>query len=165
MVMPLIPLPARGAHIVGVALPFIELGAGIALLFAPSLRLGGALAAVLGLAFFTTAISALKTTHSFPCGCAGGNDPVSLMTLVRASLIVASGVVLARLGGGPLPLPVAVAVIVVSAAPSMVAVSEQVRSKRVRRRMARPQTVDELIALLATPSGGPARSTIGTGQG
>jgi hypothetical protein len=101
-------LPQKAARVVGYTLPWIELAAGMLLLYARTSLAGPALAALLGVAFWVGSADAVRRGSVSPCGCTGSNDDrVSKATVARASVITAGAVGL--LVSRPLQVPEAAA--------------------------------------------------------
>lgn len=100
-------LPRRGAQLVGLSLPWVELLSGLAVLSRRGHRVGATLSAVLGASFMFAAVIVLKDKRLVPCGCTGREDQiVDLTTVLRGAMIVLSaGIALMGSIRGPVPLP------------------------------------------------------------
>jgi len=69
-------VPYEVAQVIGYGLPFAEIGLGLALVLGLFTRIGGALGALLMLAFIIAIASVWARGISVDCGCFGGGGPI-----------------------------------------------------------------------------------------
>jgi hypothetical protein len=143
---------------VSAALPPVEIAAGTLLLAGP-VRVGGLLAAALGVSFATTSAIVMLRGDTVSCGCAGKKDDiVSWRTLVRGAAIAAAGAFLASRGPFATVGLWAIALAGVALLPAGLMLRARVIKRRRQRGFygKRDQEIADLLTLLSQPPPQPA---------
>lgn len=127
-------LPRSFAVAGGLALPWVELLAGVALLFGLFPPIGALLSAGLGASFACGTGWVLVRGAKVPCGCAGaGSGIVGRGTLVRALMIIAGSLLALALSPSGLPPPVAACACAIAGAPSTLVLRQRHRQDPMHR--------------------------------
>jgi hypothetical protein len=111
-------LPPQLGRLGGYVLPWIELAAGVAILFNQP-GIGGVVSAALGVTFAYSSFRVLRRGVPSPCGCTGGRELVTRTTLLRACGITAAGVLVASSDGLALPAFASAVVAVAAVVPGV----------------------------------------------
>lgn len=149
----LLPVPLGTAA--GLALPWVELVAAVALLSAPASRTGQAIATGLGLIFVASSASVIARKIDVACGCAGSTSGASsgVITCLRGCTIVIAGFSLMFERANAMPTVVLAMVVALSLTPAMISFGYRIvaaRHVRLANRL-HQRGVAQLLRLLALP--------------
>jgi putative oxidoreductase len=159
-------LPEPIASALGLVLPWVEVFAGVVLLFGRFGPAGPALSTLLGLAFAYASSAVLRRGDDAPCGCSGGTeDRVTWATLARALLIACCGLMLLAIDWNTVhraPVAVAVAVTLAALLPGGVILERRLRHARLHREQM--LYAQEEVARLTRLNGSPPERSLSAGE-